>query len=204
MKQSPQHNFPSFSKTDCILLHVCSEVSKKQSLKALLAKKRAYVAQYRLKKGIALIRIEFGVHPKSHLHIDCVLKKYFQSKDSPKVTTKISTIESQLNGFLGSNVKSDIRAIFVMPITKLPTDGLISSMMHEGKMGNFSIRLTGGNFTIEGSPVSDIKWSLSPKRSKVMIEIRAEKQILGVGNNFLKEQFQWISEQLNLFVLTSS
>jgi hypothetical protein len=200
MKPTFNHIFPNLSKSDCVIFTVCSEVhTKNQSLVKLLSKKKEYFTKYQANKGTTHLRVAFGGGKKPHLHIDCVQGKYL-SKKAPKANTNIAVVKSLMERFFDSPVEFGIRGVFVIPNKKMPKRGLISSITSEEKIGEISFKLAGGHLEVKGSPITDIIWSFTSKEN-VVVEIRGERKDLTINKGFLKEQFQWLNDQLNLFVL---
>jgi len=193
---------PTFENSYGLLLTACGRLRDEEiRTKGKRREERTKVARYYTASGTAFVRASLGYKQIPHLHVDCVLRKYFPKDRIPKVTHKKAEVLKIIERVLGTTIELSIVGCFKVPMTELPEGGIIHSLSVEQKTVDVSIRLTGGSYTLTGAPVKEIHWrELQEGKRLVHVRIKGEKTSK-VSEAYLREMWDWINDQFSLFVL---
>ena len=193
---------PTFENSYGLLLTACGRLNDEQlRIKGRHREEETRVARYRTASGTAFVRVSLGHKRLPHLHVDCVLHKYFPKDRIPKVTHKKAEVLKIIERSLGTEIELSIVGCFKVPMTELLKGGIIHSLSVEQKAADVSIRLTGGSYAITGAPVKEIYWrELQDKKRSVHVRIKGNKRSQ-VSEEYLREMWDWINDQFWLFIL---
>jgi len=158
------------------------------------------IATYQGADEKACIRILPGGEKHNNLHVDCALYKFFPKDRVPKTNTTKDKLMAILEQAIGLTLDVEICGGFLVPLTDLPEQGLIRSLFAEHKTADLSVRLTSGEFRIEGAPVRRMFWTFKDDDKNVSIGIEANRKEK-VDDQYLVRSLEWIEKQFTLFVL---
>ncbi len=193
---------PNFKESYGLSLTVCGQIiGRKPSSKPSQKKEKYKVARFRTTSGAGLVRCGFGGKSGRHLHVDCTLSKLFSKGRIPKATHKKEEVLEIVENHTGEQVDAHIIGCFVLPIEELPDGGLIRSLNVEHKTVDMSIKLSGCEMSLTGAPIDRIKWrKVRVPKDSVYVELKGERK-LTVTEDYLKENWDWVCEQFESFIL---
>jgi hypothetical protein len=191
---------PRLKEASCVILTACAEL-KPENVAFLkdLSEKEERVTKGRSGAATVYLRLLTDCVDGRHLHIDCALIDYFSGAKAPKTTDKMRDIAKILDQAMGAVVDVYASATFVLPLSQMPEKGMVGLLYGKQETVGVSMRLTAGTFTISGTPVRSIKWSVDSKKKQVRLKLEAEKQAHIVSDTYLQELLDWTASQLEVF-----
>ena len=91
---------------------------------------------------------------KGCLHVDLAVCGYFDSP--PETNDDITAVHSLLDQFVGQKVVGEVEADYSLPLSESPE--FIQILKLQAKVGEVSLKMQGGDFAIEGTPITRMTW----------------------------------------------
>jgi hypothetical protein len=193
---------PKFEDKYGLILTVCGKI-KNSTIKAPEEEpKKTPVAKYESSAGTTFIRAWITGKKGTHLHVDCAISRFFPKGQEPKITCKKDDILNTIEKAIGEEIDSRVEACFDIPFSDLPEKGTIRSLYAEQKSADISMQLTGAEVSFTGTLLQQIKWNIRKEKELLIAHIwlRGERVTI-VSDKYLLESWDWINEQLSIFVL---
>jgi hypothetical protein len=203
-KEAMGIELPRLEKTACKLLTACGRIQNPAGqLLKVMKRHHKLVARYRAGGVGAYVRVMLCGKSGDHLHIDCALEEFFRQGESmkpPKATHPKSKVLRLLQEAVGSRIDVLVSGVFLLDLENLPQRGFIRSLMATQGSTGLTMKLTGGNLSITGAPITNIRWSLKQDQSHVLVDLKGRRSVQ-VEGCYLQESLNWLNEQMVFFVL---
>jgi len=195
-------DLPKFENKYGLILTVCGGLKNPTAKITEKNPKIPPVAKYDTSAGIAFLRAWIKGKKETYLHVDCALSKFFPKGKEPQITCKKDKIFKTIESVSGIEIDSQIEACFDIPFADLPEKGTIRSLYAEQKSADISMQLTGAEVSFTGAPLQQIKWNIRKEKESTIVHVwmRGER-VTTVSDRYLVESWDWMNEQLSIFVL---
>lgn len=193
---------PKFEDKYGLILTVCGKLKSPVTKTRGKEPEIAPVAKYETLSGKTFIRACITGTKGTHLHVDCAISRFFPKGRIPKITCKKENILSTIESTFGKEIDSQVEACFDIPFSDLPEKGTIRSLYYEQKYADISMQLTGAEVTFTGIPLQKIRWNIRKEKKSLVARVWLRgKRVTVVSDKYLLESWDWINEQLSIFVL---
>ncbi|MFZ0035066.1 MAG: hypothetical protein WAK60_08790 [Sedimentisphaerales bacterium] len=193
---------PKFENKYGLILTVCGEI---KNLTAKIPEKNPKtppVAKYDTSAGTAFVRAWIKGKKETYLHVDCALSKFFPKGKEPQVTCKEDKIFETIDSVSGVEIDCHVEACFDIPFSDLPEKGTIRSLYAEQKSADISMQLTGAEVSFTGAPLQQIKWNIHKEKEPIIVHVWMKgERVATVSDRYIIESWDWMNEQLSIFVL---
>jgi hypothetical protein len=163
-----------------------------------LKKKRNLVSSFRKTSKTYYVRFVTGGRVKNHFHIE--IASAAMISPVPESTAKLREIQECFSNVEGLAIDIKAGAEFESRTVDLPDRGLIRLFTAENRLGEVSMKMTRGVFTLSGSPVRRISWNLFDGSDRVSTIIEGQRAGV-VSATYLVDLYEWLFEMYSLFVL---
>ena len=193
-------DLPEIEKADCKLFTACGRVvTRDKSLSKFFSGKRPLIASVKHGRSQQFVRLCFG--EAGHLDVDVATPAYFREGWKPKPTHTWPQIQALLGRFVGQKIQVRIEGVFSLPVERLPESGFIRMLSVESNFPNVSMKLTGGTFSVTGTSIQRIAWSLEHDGKRFEVRLRSTVKAT-LKETYLEELFRSLDESLQVFVLS--
>ena len=194
---------PDLSDTSLRLLTACGELQiEDRVLLKWLAAQKPLEARFRVsgKTGFILVFFE-KPEMRQHLHIDVAPREFFGRK-VPKAANNLSQVKGVIQKLSGQAIKLDARGLYAVPRDDLP-EFIRRSLAVETEAGDVSLRTTGGQMALRGTPVYQLRWWLGEDDGLAWIELksRLKKEI---NDSYLVDICQVLDSAFSALALRKS
>jgi len=200
MNESPI-KVPVFKGSHCVSIIACGTVHDldEELLKWMEAEKTSVAALNR-DSGNCFLKAGFGGKKSFHFHLEAVSDDYFSGRPQPNRIIDIEKFYTKITPFLGHKVTVDLTGMFRIDLTQLPDGGIVRALFFKTQKGSVSIKVTGAQFAINGTPVNSVIWQELPE-DKMAIVIESENFETTIAEDYLTSAFDKLNAALNVFVL---
>ncbi len=147
--------------------------------------------------GVFYLRLGLDKSPKGfHLHVDVETEESFGGEKPPEPSKNVRSFDELLSVFAGERLRTIISASFTCPMSETPGIIKITQKISANKDG-VTLKMTSGTFSVEGSPIGKIAWSVKPETVRIEMSSRME---LTVSDNYLQEALDFISKYYSAFI----
>jgi hypothetical protein len=195
---------PDLDRIGCQGLTACGElVDADRMLVKWLSKQKEMVASFTPPnaKIKTYVHVMFGGKSGKHVHVDVVKATAFRDKKIPRTNARTGQTQDILGKFAGHKLDLGIAATFICDFNKLPENGLIRSASMTAKTGPVTIRQTRGTFTLSGTPLELISWSIRKSSNEVRVYLEANRGSVDLNDSYLVEASVWIRGLYDVFIL---
>jgi hypothetical protein len=189
---------PELGKAYCNALTVRGEIVDTKDSPRLkpVRTARSLIASYRTGGKPAHIRIPGGSSPQ-YFQIDFALRSAFPLTAKPKANTPITDIKARISSLAGLKLKANLAGAFVIPVTRLGTNGLLATLCGEQKKERFSFQLIAGTLRATGLPMDELEWSIGADEASVRITRQFDVEI---AEDFLVRCLEFITAGFDVIV----
>ena len=190
---------PQFKHQACKELSICAElVSDDKALLQWVEDQPFMLARYKTKSSASYAALILGGYDPKHVHIDLSSPEMLRTEKPVKTTCKISDIKNALEHLAGQRVHARIRGEFWVPGSDLPV--IIRSMIVKTTEGGVTLKMVGGEISVEGTPISKIEWSILDSDNLVAIRLM-EKKDMQLDENYLADSLRVLEAGFEALVL---
>jgi hypothetical protein len=190
---------PNLKGTSCRLLVMCGRIeTKEKRIIAWLKAHKKMIAKTKIDGEPVSIRLLCSdAQPENHFHLDIATAEVFEGKKLPKPTHKMAEIRKELDEVEELEVRTDVEGVFGVPVGDLPS--IIQATLFETKVGEVTIKMTGGRLSVEGAPIQTINWSV-PKGKKDATVILEGKMACKITASYLEDSWSLIRSAFTAFI----
>lgn len=188
---------PELAGSQCLFFTACGQVETEDKRIIRLLKKREFLlAKASGSRYVALFHGGARSRNERHLHVDVVLREFFDEPPPADVTSSIASVRTQLRKLYGCTIQAEFTGLYELRPLQVPA--IIRKSLLSTRSDDISLTVTGGSLSVSGAPIYQIDWwrKRDSEDFRVRMEARAIKTI---NDSYLEDGFRTLESAFTAF-----
>ena len=190
---------PEIKNSRCVRFVACGEIKTNDRTLIKWLKKEKDGAGDLNKESI--VTVGFGDRTGKHFHLDITKREFVGKTSLAAATLSVDKIQHKISKLIGNEIEVDLTGMFEIEINALPENGIIKSLLFKTQLGSVEIKLRGVQFSIKGSPATEIMWMALSDGKTIGVTVEAENFKTSITENYLTDALNTLENALNVFIL---
>jgi hypothetical protein len=186
--------FPDLGAHKADHLTVCGNITSQNDKLKELADKYPRWMYFHKDSAKGTVYVRLGVNwfkGKVRIHIELATRELFGDDDPPNPTKGVPGYGEILEGFIGQTIDALVTGQFICQLDELPEIINITRKLNVNQSG-IKLKMTAGTLSVEGLPVTKIRWDLREKTNRAVIGVTGVKEFV-FSDTYLQENMAFIS-----------
>jgi hypothetical protein len=194
---------PDFSEPHCQLITICGHIEGVQLTEQI--KRLDEDAQFGDGFWLHLVseKSTRDADKKDELHLHIDLKRQFK-KRKKKPSSTLNSLTAEVAKFSGKTVACWIRAEYLVPVSKLPSGGVIQAFLGlSTQAGKLNLAFRGASMSIEDEQLDELRWRLIDDGKTVIVSLDGYWETT-ISSTYLDDSAELLNDAFQRIVLDAN